>query len=260
VDCSVVDTTGEWKGLKLEKIIEHICKPFGIKVTTQIDTGSPITAFNVEQGMTAFEAIQKLCQLRACLALSDNKGGITITRAGKDSTSSALMEGVNIKSAEAEYDFSERFSQYVVKGQQQGSDNTGALNTTSVKGVVRDENVARYRPVLIVSDGQVNSEQALMRAKWEASVKKGKSRLFTVVVNHWQQKDNTLWEINKRVKLKSPMLGIDDTLIIAGLIYKLDEEGETTELALTDASAYEVLKENTIKKSSSTSKSNPYIP
>ena len=261
VDCSVTGNTGEWKGLKLEAIVEAICQPFGIKVTTHIDTGEVIPAFNVEQGMTAFEAIQKLCALRACLALSDNNGGILITRAAQSRASNDLIEGQNIKSAEAEYDVSQRFSQYIVKGQQQGADNTGTINITAGKAVVRDETIPRYRPVILISDGQTDSNKALMRAKWEASVKRGKSRTFTVIVNGWQQKNGALWNINQQVRLKSPMLGADDVFIIAGLIYKLDEEGELTELALTDASAYELLKEDTIKKSADAQKAkfNPYL-
>jgi prophage tail gpP-like protein len=258
VDCAVINGTGQWKGLKLEQIIAEICKPFKIKVTANFDTGAAIGNFAVDQGMTAFEAIQKLCAFKSCLAISDNVGGILLTRASTEVLSTPLIEGGNILSAEAEYDASMRYSEYIVKGQSQGDDFIGLLNSTGAKAIVKDENVTRYRPIVIVLDAEMTRDKALLRARWEAAVKHGKARVYTIVVNGWEQKDKKLWDINKLVRIKSPMLGIDENLIIAGLIYKLDDGGETTEIALTDPKAYQVLKEDIIKKGSE-SKTNKYI-
>lgn len=248
VDCSVANGTGEWKGLKLETLVARICEPFGITVKTEVDTGLPIATFNAEQGMTAFEAIQKVCALRACLAISDKAGGLIITRAGQSAINAQLVEGQNIKSASGKLNTTERFSHYICKGQQQGNDNLSASAITGPSATVTDEYVTRYRPLIIVADGQASTANCQTRARWEAAVRRGKSQTFTVTVNGWKTENGELWDINKLVKLKSPWLTADGTYLIAGINYRLDERGELTELALTPAETYALIPENKIKK------------
>lgn len=259
VDCSVITGTGEWKNLKLEAIANIICDPFGIPVATEVDTGEKIPTFNIEQGMTAFEAIQKLCSLRACLAISDGQGGITITRAGSASVSAVLLEGTNILAASATYDVTERYSQYICKGQKQGDDNSSTTAITRPKSTITDANIERYRPLVIVADGQADTKKCQVRAKWEAAVRSGKSRTFAVTVAGWKMPSGELWPINKLVSLQSNWLGVSDTLLIAGMNFRLDEAGELTELALIPAEAYAVIPDDTIKKKTKGAEGNPYL-
>lgn len=258
-DCSVINQF-QFKGLKIEQIATKICEPFGITVKTETDTGDKIPIFNIEQGMSGFEAIQKLCKIRGCLAYSDGKGGIIIARAGTEKINDTLIQAKNVLKAQGKYDFTERFSQYICKGQKQGDDNSSTDAITKPKAVVNDENITRYRPLIIIADGQIDTKKAMVRAKWEASVRRGKSRTFTIPVQGWKRKDGSLWPLNKLVAVKSQWLGLADTLLIAGINYKLDHEGEIAELALIPPEAYEVLPEDTIKKKTGNSaENNPYI-
>jgi prophage tail gpP-like protein len=212
--------------------------------------------------MTGFEAIQKLCSLRSCLAISDGKGGILITRAGTEKLSDSLTEGQIIKSGQAKYDVTERFSQYIVKGQKQGTDNLSTDAITKAKAVVEDENVTRYRPLIIVADGETSTKDCQLRARWEATVRRGKSRTFTIAVNGWKAPSGQLWPLNKLIAVKSPLLGVDDTLLIVGTGFKLDNGGEITDLTLMPADAYAVIPDDKIKKKKGKGKGaegNPYI-
>jgi prophage tail gpP-like protein len=264
VDCSIINGTGQYKGLKLEQIAQRICEPFGIPVITNIDTGKKFDTFNIEQGMTAFEAIQKMCKMRRCLAISDGKGRVLITRAGTDTASTPLLEGQNILAASADYDFTERYRQYVCKGQKQGDDNSSINNIRANKGVVTDEFVPRYRPLLVVADGQADGLTCFERAVFEAAVRRGKSRKFNVTVVGWLQADGSLWGINKLVQIESKWLGVLDTLLIAEVNFKIDQNGETTELTITSPEAYLMPADKTLskkggKKGDKQTGNNPYI-
>lgn len=238
IDCAAASGTGEWKNLKLEDLITQLVQPFGLMVKAEVDTGEKIPKFNVEQGMSVFEAIQKLCNLRGCLALSDREGQIIITRAGETKAATDIVFGVNLLEGSATYDYTERFSDYIVKGQRRGDDNVDAKTAATAKGKVTDSNVKRYRPMLVIADGQADKAKADVRARWEAAVRRGKSRSYEVTVHGWKDSGGNLWEINQIVTLKVRPLGINGELLIASVSFLLDDSGEKTRLKLVPPETY----------------------
>lgn len=239
IDCSVIVGTGQYKNLELSQIVTRICQPFGIDVSSEVDTGEIFKTFNIEQGSTAYECIQKLCNARQCLAISDGEGGVLITRAGSKTSDSSVIEGSNMLRGTVSYDNSLRFDQYIVKGQQQGSDELSVNSIAGNQARVTDNGVVRYRPLVIIADGQASAQDCADRASWERSTRKGRSRRFAVTVIGWTQENGSLWELNTLVFLNSTSLGVYDQLLIAGITYSLDDSnGQVTVLTLTPADAY----------------------
>ena len=237
IDCSVIGQS-QYKNLKIDEIITRISAPFGVSVSAKVDTGPIVPVFNVEQGSSAFECVQKLCKMRRCLALSDSKGGIVITRSGDEMLATPLIEGQNILSATGDYDFTARFSEYLCKGQRQGTDNLDAKAIAENFAVVKDANIDRYRPILYIAEGQANEKDCRERAQFEASIAQGKSRRYRIVVAGWTGADGKLWTANSMVQLTSPLLGVADSLLIVSCLFRLDDGGELTELELTSREAY----------------------
>lgn len=239
IDCSIAKGTGEWKNLTFDKIITELVSPFGITVKSEVSPGPAIKKFNIEQGMTVYEAIQKLCVQRGCLAISDNDGNILLTQAGTETGGTNLVEGDNILEASANYDFTQRFSEYIVKGQKAGSDNEDAVTATTPKANISDSNIGRYRPTVIIADGQNDKAKAEDRAKWEAAVRRGKSRVFEITVQGWSaSKNGGIWKTNQKVTLKAPALGVSQGLVIANTIFRLDESGQKTVITLSPEEAF----------------------
>lgn len=240
IDCSVASGTGQYKNLTLEEIASRICAPFNIPVVSTVDTTAIFPTFNIEQGATAYEALQKLCGARQCLAMSNGQGSLLITRAGDTEASTPLAEGINIKSVTSTYDNSLRFSIYIVKGQMQGTDSTDDVdNISGNMAVSSDSGVVRYRPLVIVADGQANAADCQRRADWERSTRIGRARRFSVVTAGWLQAiGGDLWQLNQLVTLKSESTGVYDKLLIASIEFTLDESGELTTLELAPADAY----------------------
>lgn len=248
IDCSVVHDLGQWNGLKLDRIIKDICKPFNINVLIQTDIGAAISYFQIEQGMSAFDAIEKLCSLKAVLAISDDKGNIVITRAGDEKIKYILEEGINIEAASANYDGSKRFSSYNVKGQALPTGFVPGNDAFSGSATVVDKNVPRYRPLVILESAPVNSGTCQTVAKWELAKRRGQSRNFKVTKKGLLQDDLSLWPLNKKIHLTSPRLGVDDDLLIAGVEYHTETSGEFVVFTLTPQEAYDVVPDLTLEK------------
>lgn len=237
VDCAAVHSPDQWS-LPLERIAQILAAPFGLKVAADVGTGEPFADFKLQQGECAFAAIDRMCKMRGVLAVSDGRGGLRITRAGSVATTSALIEGQNILAAKGEYSWSQRFSRVIVKGQSGGAATSDDDAAASVRAESSDRAITRYRPTMVIAEGNLSGTGAKARAEWEIAVAAGKGTKVTVTVPGWRQADGALWPINALVPVTSPTLGIDDVLLITHLRRSLDARGTLTELTLTRPDAY----------------------
>lgn len=248
IDCSAINKPGQWSGQKLESIVKELIAPFsGIKLITQVNTGEAFQKFALEPGETVFEAISRLCKLRAVLAYSDGHGNLILTTAGKSKTNTALVEGENIKAIGGHFSHLERFSEIHVKAQSQGSNQHKASVTTGWKGSASDAEIKRHRPLLVMAEAQANAKQCQERAAWEKATRHGKGTRVNVTVAGWRQSNKAnspLWSINSLALVHSPTIKIRESLLIVGISFSLDESGgEITELELVKPSAYQLIRE-----------------
>ncbi len=241
VDCSALLQKWEWKNTSILTLAKQIAEPYGIAVTLQpgIVLGANPQKLSADPGDSAFEVIESACRKAGLLPVSDGRGGLVLTRAGSSRCTTELVEGQNILSASADYDCSGRFRDYVVLGQHRGTDNNNGLAASALKGFAQDENVRRAARTLVIRpEGNVTNEQANKRAQWEATVRASRGDVVTVTVQGWTQGDGTLWPVNALVKVKSPLIGVDGTMLIASVTYSVDERGTTTTLTMKGPDSY----------------------
>lgn len=240
VDCSAMHRTGQWRNRGLDQVAADICAPFGIKVIKQADVGAAFPSFNIQEGERAFEALDRMARMRAVLLVSDGLGNLIITRAGQQRISTDLVEGVNIKRAKGKFDWRERFSHYVVKGQHRAVDGEPADAARGPSGTSDDAVIDRYRPLVVLAEDQGHIASLQQRAEWEKNVRVGRGNRATITVQGWKHTDG-LWKPNSLVRLRSPMLYADLDLLIAQVTYKLDSGGTTTDLELCRPEAFDLL-------------------
>ena len=242
VDCSAIHQPGEWRGRKLEAIVTILAKPFGIPVKAECDTGTAFRKFRIEEGETAFEAIERACRMRAVLAAGDGKGGLRIIRAGSGRASVALKRGENIIEASGRLSHRDRYSQYIVKGQQPSfADQIPADQLAQVRGEAVDPGTRRYRPLQIIAEQSVDDASARDRAIWEANVRAARARRISVVVQGWRERpDGGLWSPNRLVRLTDNWLAIDRDMLIVGVAFSKGDRGSRTELSLMPPGAFEL--------------------
>ena len=238
VDCSAVHSPGEWRGLDLVRLAGVLCKPFGVSVRAAVGVGAAFDVFKLQPGETAWEAIDRAARMRGVLVMSDGAGGLVITRAGQGRATTALVQGANILAASGEYQATERYSDYTVKGQHFGTDELNGEAAATVQATASDSGVPRYRPLVVIAETAVALGGARDRAQWEATVRAARADRVTVTVQGWQQEDGSLWPVNALVNLRSSWLGIDGDMLITGVRYNLGGQGTTTELTLARPDAF----------------------
>jgi prophage tail gpP-like protein len=265
VDSSVVNGTGQYKNQKIDAIVKKVAEPFGIEVENKVGSTKKLETFNVDQGATGLETIQKLAKRGGFLVVSNGKGGIQITRAGTETMGTALVQGQNILAANCDYDASKKHSEYHVKGQKQGRDNDSVKKIAHNKAIVENEFTNRYRPLLIIDDGQSDETSVKDRAKWEAAIRQAKATKAEITVVGWQENpgSGSIWGINRLVKVESSLLGMNDTMLISSVNFTLDENGELAKITVTPPSAYSSMSGDKISKpkgkaGEKSEKNNPY--
>lgn len=239
VDCSAIYKTGQWVRQKMERIADDLLKPFGIKVRAEVDTGNAIV-WDIYQGESVFENLHRLALQKAVLLTSDGAGSLVITRAGKGGRVARGLElGKNIKEADLELSFRDRFSQYIVKGfGAEGDSSFGDANR--MKATAADAMVGRYRPLVIVAEEAVDPVACKRRAEWEANVRAGKSAQISVIVQGWKH-DAGLWQPNTIVRVRDEWLRTEADMLIKGVLFVLDDGGTTTRLQLTVPQAFDLI-------------------
>lgn len=240
VDCSAFHQPDQWKNLDLLQIAKILCEPFGVKVVAEVDVGPKFDVIKLQQGETVFSALDRLARFRKVILSPGSAGGLVITRAGRSRSSVRLQQGINIKSASGVLDTSQRFSNYIVKGQNVSSKTDDGELEAHAEARVSDSAISRYRPLVVMAETGATNGSAADRATWEANVRLGRSATATVTVRGWRQGiGGTLWKPNQLVGVTSSFLRMNGDMLIRQVTYKRSaSSGTECELSLISPQAF----------------------
>lgn len=240
VDCSAVHAPDEWKNIDLLRLAQILATPFGVSVVADIDVGEPFAVCKLQQGETAFKAIERYARQRKALLMPDGAGGLLITRAGVRRAAASLVQGENILDASGTIDHSQRFSSYLVKGQASYSPDSTGETEAHIEGAVTDSGIKRYRPMLLVAETGGTSSGLQARATWEANSRIGKGAAASITVQGWRQSiGGPLWEPGLLVYVRSSWLRMDGWMLIRQATYERGEGGTTTKLEIVSPQAFD---------------------
>lgn len=225
VDCAAINSPGQWRAAKLERIAADLAKPYGVEVTTQVDTGPALT-HAIEQGETVFESIERMLKLRQQLGTDDAEGRLVFIEVGSTGTATSAIElGQNILRCDAPLDFKDVFTEYIVKGQRPGSDDEFGDTVAGETASITDDTIGRRRVLIIKQGGESTSTSATDRVRYERAHRKAMALATTYTVNGWRQADGTLWRHNMLVRVRDEAVGFDDEFVIAEIQYQLSSAG-----------------------------------
>ncbi|APW38960.1 hypothetical protein RD110_18575 [Rhodoferax koreense] len=242
---------GQWRGVKLEQIASDMAAPYGVTVRAEVDTGGTL-AFQVQQGETVFESIDRMLRIRHCLATDNAQGDLVFIVAGSGGKAGVALElGVNIRAAEAALDFSKVFSEYICKGQKSvtsqqtdedeaGEDvDTAVTSSIGSSASVTDNRVSRHRLLVLRQSGQVDEGTCADRVRYERAHRAAKALETTYTVDGWRQSDTAgLWVPNQIVRVVDSVIGFETEMLVAEVKYLLDEQGQRTELRVGPVDGY----------------------
>lgn len=269
VDCAALPNgPAEFRGVDLLHVAERVCEPFGIKVTAEVPVGAPFTQLALHPHMTALALLESGARQRSILLVSDGVGGLLLTRGGNSRAPAPLRLRENVQEITAEFDWTQRFSEYIVK-QTSARTNTGAapLNSTSVPlgvpngnfygpitiqearniintGRAIDPEVTRYRPTVRLTRTQSGMTTVQEQAEWALRVARGQSDSVQLRVLDWRAgPGRALWRPNALAQVWDPYSGIDKEMLIAGVAHRFGPDGAVTDIRVAGRTAYDRIDE-----------------
>lgn len=241
VDCAAIHRGGQWHNVAIDRLARDLIAPFGIGLVVETDTGGAFSSFNIQEGESVFECLERAARMKALLLVSNPQGDLVITRAGRTVVPVMLEEGKTIKAARAEFSWKDRFSAYTVKGQTRGTDDFFGENAAHPSATVRGDAINRYRPLIVLAEEHGHGATLRDRAEWEKNVRMGRGNRGVVTVQGWRHAGGALWQPNTLVRVRSPLLWLDSDMLIVGCTWTLDERGTLTELTIARREAFDLL-------------------
>lgn len=236
VDCSAPIRTR--REVDLAEAVDLLVKPLGL-TRVRVDATGHKKKVEVEPGMTAWDALKRLCEANGCWAWCEPDG--TLVVGGPDYVTPPVADlvlrldglGNNVKSVNVVDDVSGRHSEVSVLGQTHGTESaSGQHNLVAVE---RDTGVDGYRP-LILTDSDVDSQaEATRRARKAIADSRLEGFTIEVCVRGHRAGSGEPWRPGQRVRLISEPHGLDAIYYMMRRSFLGGRDrGTTTELTLKE--------------------------
>lgn len=244
VECSAMLRGGQFKNASLSTIAGRLLLPFGLSLSFDDAARSAAMAVfssvQIDPGETVADVVVRLAQQRGLIVTDTPAGELLLTKAGQGARSEALVEGGNVKAAIARKSYARRYSRIVVKAQQPSSDSLSPLEAAKVTAEVRDRDVPRYRPLVLVAESKATPADARARAEWEVRRRQALGTVINVTVPSLTQSDGRPWPLNGFVDVRLPSLGLSREMLISDVALSRDGNGGSrAELTLSLPGAFE---------------------
>ncbi|MCU0119528.1 baseplate protein [Pseudomonas sp. B2M1-30] len=240
VDCAATNRPGQWQEQPLLTIVQALAMEYSQMVVNEIPETARLTKHTIVPGETVFQSIDRLLSLLRVFSTDDAEGRLVLAKPGSGGRASDALElGKNILSANAPMDYSQVFSEYRVIGQQKGTDKQSGAAASEVESVSADLTFKRRRTTVINEGTQLTFELAQQRAQWESATRMGRALTTTYQVQGWRQSNGDLWRHNTLVKVKDPVLGFDEDMLISKVTYSLSAQGSVTTLQVAPTHTFD---------------------
>ncbi|PMM38112.1 phage baseplate assembly protein [Vibrio lentus] len=244
VDCSIDYPSGQFKNQTLTQIANVVCKPFGIKVIVNTDVGAAFPRIQIEQGETPHELLARLARQRGVLLTSDTFGNLVIVRRSTERAGVSLILGENVKAARGRFSWRQRFSSFTVKAvgpSFERWDGAEPSNVVGIKAEVKDADINRYRPMIIINEEITTAEGAAKRGQWERQRSIATSNGAEYTVTGWRiPQTGKLWNFNTIVPVQDEIVGLDEEMLIASIMFSEDDSGRLAVVSVVKPEAFDI--------------------
>lgn len=235
VDCAAIHPRGYEKNIDPKAMADKL-NHYGVEITAEVPL-EKVPMLQIYQGETMFEALERYLRPQS-VTMKGTPAGFAMTNAKAAKIHFAVLtEGINILDGNAELSDDRRFSDYTVKGQARSGTKPEHLR---IREEAKDGSVSRYRPRMIVAEGDTDKKRARARADHEKNRAQGESLKASITVQGWRDDAGTLWEPNWRVYVQAPIgLHLEQEMLIESVsLNQTATGGSKARLSLVDAKAY----------------------
>ncbi len=240
IDSSAEHKSGAWKNKTLLDIARDLCLPYAITVVDANGVaGAAFPSFRVEKGEKVFDCISRAAEKRGVIVTCNPDGNVELITASAVQSGLTLELGVNVITSGCMRSTRGRHSVYKFKGQTKADDTWNGTKASQLKGEVTDDDVGRYRPLVILSTRHKSSGDMGARAIWERNRRAGESLRYRCKVEEWRDELGALWRPNTLVRVKDAWCGLDEDLLITTVEYSLSNTERVTMLELMPRVAFD---------------------
>jgi prophage tail gpP-like protein len=150
-------------------------------------------------------------------------GSIKLTKGGQGGQNAPLVEGQNIIGGSATFDDSDQHSEYKVKGQRVYGTDKKALQIVATS---KDSSVKRHLPKHIHQETDIDDETAQNRANHHKNRQQGESVTASIRTQSWFDDNGQLWIANGLVFVYSPMLKLNQQMLIKSVSLTQDAKDD----------------------------------
>jgi prophage tail gpP-like protein len=244
VDCSALPPMLSIVNQSIASLAAALVQPFKGPIAVQTPDGNGEGRdyqINVTLGETPWEIINQIANFEGLLVHDDARGDLVICRVGTKKFASGFAEGQNAQAWSSSADDSQLFSLYRPVLMSQDTLSVIGPGGNEAGPPVNDPGVARYRPLAIVSEQQVQGEfLAQKRAVWEATRRRGRSVSVSVGCDSWRDSAGTLWTHNMLASIDLPSIGITgvDWIVATWNFVRNGQRGTVCDITLMPPQAF----------------------
>jgi prophage tail gpP-like protein len=236
IDSAAEHPKGRFDNKNVKQIAETLDKfGVGVSIGDGVDL-KPLPFYQITPGETAFRAIERLARSQGLAVMGKADGGIEITKGGRKRHAGGLILGHNVKQAEADHNWANRHSKYVVKGQRASGSNAENLE---IEALVKDEKVDRYRPTVIVVEEDTDKGRAEKRGESRRNRAAGNALKASVTLQGFRDDGGLVWEPNRLVWTDIDFIQVVQDMLVESISFSQDSGGSITKLSLVDPKAYD---------------------
>lgn len=238
VTSTAIHKGGQWRGVKIDRIVRDLVEPLGIKVKVAADIGKPLPDFKLAFGEGRLDAIARVCKMRGVLPMPDGVGNLLLTKAGTAKAPGEIRRGKNVISMRGIGTDERRHSEYLVYGQGEVGEDFDAARQRKARAT--DPEIKRYSPLVIPADGNVSQADMQALVDHVARVRRGHSQGFEYTLEGWLVNGKP-WPINARVPVFDDVAGLNgDEWLICSTKLSVDlKRGATTVVTVRPVEAYD---------------------
>lgn len=238
IDSATEKPKGRFDEKDLKDIATELAAKHDVEVTVTAGVElEPVPFYQLTPGETPFRAIERLARSQGLAVMGTATGGIELAAGGSKRHAGGIVQGQNLKVGEADHNWSNRHSKYIVKGQRASGSNAENLE---IEAVTKDDAVNRYRPTVIVVEEDTDRKRAKKRAESRRNRAAGEALRASVTLQGFRDDDGAVWEPNRLIWMESDFLQIQQDMLVETLTFSQDERsGSLTKIGLVDPKAYD---------------------
>ncbi|WP_421878468.1 phage baseplate assembly protein [Pacificispira sp.] len=214
-DCSAVVPGGQFRGYTLDAIARALLRPFGVALDLRLAPGAPFASVAVTPGEEVAALLTRLSADRGAIFHDDAEGRAVIGLPASGRSTGRLVEGETVLEGSANLDVSDRYSEYIFKGQAFETDGFHGAPALTGQGRATDLGVTRYRPLIVTPSGDQVAASLTTRAAHERDRRLAAGVTATVTVQGWEETPGgALWDVNRIVPVWIPSIGLQRDMLI----------------------------------------------